>query len=603
MTNYLLKRDRAKLDDLKIRVVKRKGWGCLVFLTCSDARLEQPIYEALCELLQDEFEFVDAAYGRGMLNRLKEYDSEAPVLNVFRGYDWDTVNDGGRNARKIASRLNLERDLITSRNLHCVFIMPEVVERALMFDAADFYHFRTWSVHFSDELLPPKESPVIADLKLLEEIGYLERNLNKTRDYIAKANVHMDLAQARLKADDRKKADEHLRVAEKLYKKKRFNEGLLIVAINIANGLVTDGLYEQALEAIKRGGDFLTGDYGNPHRPYVLLLFAAAHERLGNYQQMGTYLERITLSDIETEDRTRFLYNRALHFIGIGKTLEGLKLFKPHLNQADNEQRKNYGQGLLLIGDRDKARTCLKQMKMGVDRRELLVDILVLSAELEEAKSLLQGSLLKPGDWGHRDEMNRRLTRLYLIKQENNKALFAVDKALEALEPTEALVDIKESQILRGEVLIALERYDEAEEVLVHWRDNWGEGPVHGEAQLNRYLGMLYARTERLELAREHAHKALEICERCFYKPEEAYTCRLLGEITYIAGQYQESMEYLEAAFDLVRDFDLPTEARILYDLGQVAEKAPDLDANRWQRRATKRLEELSLEKPLRLFS
>lgn len=601
MTDYLMKKDRPKLEAVAKRLRQRRGGGGLYIFTCDSSELEPSLIDGLKRILKKDFEIRDEVYDleHSLLGHLPAFDPEAPVLHVFHGFPHDRLK-GGRHAEALADNLNLARNNIQNRNLHCVCIMPRAVENILMLKAADLFSVRKSSSHFADDLVPVKRSPIIKDPKLFMEITRLEETIPKIANPIVKANQILDLSRARMSADDKRLAEKHLKQAEKLYKRQKFEEGLINTEEMRLLLLGREGKYREAL----KGQLKLQAHYKQQGNQNAWLettkVIASYYHLLGQYRKA-----KVTLAQIDGLVQKKDLgeYERLCYQsqVFIDENLDYDR--EEHVYQSLGGKKGNFAALLSVYyrhkGNLEKAQLWNKRSNtLGMKNPHAAQCLLLLAGEFKLAEKLLKSLVLEPKSNLISTIINQHIALYHLALEQTQAALAPSKKSMSSAEKIENAWEIQEAKVTHGEVLIANERYDDAERHLQDLETNWGEGPVFLEPMLHRLLAMLYTRTERHELALAELEKSFEICQRCGYRPEEGYAHRVRGEVYRRQGDFERAYDELKRAYDLLRDFDIPCEARILKELAEVVDAMPDKKEPHWRKRAIKLYEALELPNP-----
>jgi len=610
MTKQLLmKQDRAKLDEAARRIRPRKGGGCLLFLTCEVPEMQNEIIAGLEDKLAGDFAVSRRAYGDGeaLLGGLPLFEPEKPLLFVFIDYPYASFaaqNDEiqGWN-RKLAEGLNVERDLIPKRQLHCVFILPQLVENIMALVAADFYHFRTWSAHFRDDL-------AVVEKRLLKpknedqakRIALLEKTIYQSRDFVHKANAHMDLARVNMSADDHQLAMEHLQKAKKLYQRKKFEEGVAEAFGQIADLYMEQWKFKTALPFAKRYYSFWKSR-NNPDK-----LCAALNNLARIKYEQCLYKESLSLWEkareiLSDHKDDRSIENKLLSqlqigqaYFELGQTEKAIASFDSLLSSA----------GLNILSASFKA-SCYETMgiyqahlgeielarkygKMAVDLDETKLTAIAftstLCGEWEASENWLAACLGKSKDKYDTLRLNKNIAWLSYKRMLYPKAKEQLAQVIELNDELESENSTKIINALQADILRKNGNTAEAQALYLALLGNWGEGPMLQKAEVHRGLGFIYCDRGRLDLAGEQAKVALEIAKRSSYRLSEGETLTLVARIQGLEGQWQEAYETLRIAWEKVRDRDIPLEAQVLEQLGDAALQIGNSRASVWHKKA-----------------
>ncbi len=583
MSNLILKKDCLKFKELAQRILPRKGTGCLAFTTCDRGELQAEILEGLKKLLEADFCVREHVIRQNQpyLGVLPVYDPLSPDLHVYTGYPYDRLIAGdpklAEDNRKLAATLNIERDLLPRHNLHVIFILPQHVENTIALLAPDFYHFRTYSIHFQADLLSPLPRPRKLDLVTLERGRFLEKQLYHSRDWIHKANTHLELAKWNMSASEMKIAKQHLDKAVKFYQKKKFEAGLVEAYREITNMFVKQKLFRQAEIYSSRILNLL-GVRND-------LFFASClyHALIKIYQcspcEARVWIQNV--SDSSVFDEVGMLrYNIVKSMLDIlvgepGGCIDWLKSLQP--SQSISKAKgsvvtvgalvlKCFGEFVEVAeGDSGSIYVKLKMVYMG-EWAVLINQLLVEESEDSETKELLAMIL-----YNKREFVPAEIVALQaqerLSKQENEFFNRYVKTLLLKIER-----HTKPAEEVEAECLTCLA--------------NWQHFPAHECVMLQVVLGFIYCDTDRPAMAWEMVQQATTVAEHAGYRFLEAELAMLSARLLGKEGKWSEAYDKLKHGYERVRDRHVAMEAELLELLGQAAEQCGNPRAKGWYHKA-----------------
>jgi len=604
MPEVLLKSDRAKLDLAARHVVLRKQLGCLVFLTCEQDVLEDEIIAGLRQRLGRTLPIERHPYGEGaaLLGALPDLD--APVVHCFVGFprEGDDFKDGTW-ARKLAEGLNVERDLIPRRQLLCTFILPRYAEDTIALVAPDFYHFSDYSAHFHDDLVEPERGEGDTS-NVQERIVFLRTLLGKSRDPVQSANINLDLAKANLSIHERRRAEEHLEKAVKLYRKLALEQSLASAYHEMAKNLSEQGNMRSALRYAGRYHDHVRRrgapeEIFNAHGTSMTILSALG--RYGEAIDHGTRaLDLLNKSKrhldsvhhelaimivlaychaaIGEADRAEVFFSKALHLISSESASS------EHLE----EFVFRYGLFLIESGEVDPASAMIKKLLRGkptLAHKRVLFRVYVCRGEWTAAEQLLQKALERARNPFNIASLHKDIAALEIRREHWHEAGSRLEHALSVAKRIEA--DDLEKRLRAMLAMVSRGMGDvNAEKRHRDLLKQWGEGPVFEKAALHRSLGQHYFDDGRLDLAEKEAEFALKIEQTSRFLISEGETLVLISKIQGTRGQWRQAYETLNIARERVRDRDIPREAEVLELMGDAATQLGESRARGWYDRA-----------------
>lgn len=593
MSGQLLQKDRLKFKDLANRILPRLGTGCLAFVTCDRGELQAEILAGLEAQFRGVFRLCQHAIRphQPYLGSLPVYDPESPELHVFTDYPYDRlVADDPKlveENRMLAETLNIERDLLTWHNLHMIWILPQHVENTIALVAPDFYHFRTYSVHFHADLLPVLPKPPKLDLTTMERGWFLEKQLQKSSNFIHKANTHMDLAKWNMSASETVVARKHLDAAVKLYQKQKFNQGLAAAYQSLGGLLMDELLFRQAEAFYRRALKLLDGRRDKALFVTYLNLASCLLTQCA-CDAAETTLRKVPLSELGDEELAFSYHHHQAYLCALrgetGRALSTLRSQRPV--EIVTERTGTFALAITLfeqLGESDE-KSCEYDHDFFANVKG------IYTGEWSQVSRRL---LEKQGeDWAP----IKTMAFLLYLKREYASAAHVAIQALELLAKRE----IESANRQLKALLLRIERHTkpaaEVEAACLACLAQWQNVPAHECTLLRVVLGFIYCDSDRPALAWDMVHQATAVAEPANYR-------FILGEIAMLSaklhgkeGQWPAAYDALKQGYEHVRDRHVALEAELLELMGQAAKQCGNPRARGWYQKALALYEMLELK-------
>ncbi len=239
-----------------------KEQGILIFLSCRTPDVENFLVDKLKAELAGEFPFRMIpleAWDYAPLHFIGANDFSAETLYIVGQFPFEDFYKNQRamdnKLQRLATTLNIARELFSARDLKCIIICPPEVENYLALKAPDFYLFSQLNLYFSNDRKPRKEVESLEEIERnknnRERIAFLLEALEIAEREEVKGEIYAELGKLYSGLSEWDNALDRLQEGAKIYRKCGNRKGLASVLGHI--GLIYRALAqpEEALKYLK----------------------------------------------------------------------------------------------------------------------------------------------------------------------------------------------------------------------------------------------------------------------------------------------------------------------------------------------------------------